>query len=332
MRQPVGTIKSWIRRAMPVLRDCLSSAENRSRPGKLDLARPPRSSFKMTSTVRSPSQVVFAAGSPPGYSLDCLSARPRRPEDFRSESKVLADLASRMVDTPHAILKCLSDAAMQLTGAHSAGVSILERDEDGERFHWRATSGHFAEHLGGTMPGDRSPCGLVLQQRATLFMMDPVQYFPEVAQLCRPVREMLLAPFYRDGAPVGTVWVVSHTAEKRFDGEDARLLETIARFGSTAAQVARQREALEKTNRAMSEQVDERQRAEQQAERLHLALAASHEQQRFVLDTLAHELRAPLGAMSNAFTLLERAAAGWTRWNGAINDRPAAGVRPGTSC
>ena len=156
------------------------------------------------------------------------------------------------------------------------------------------------------MPGKHSPCGAVLQQRATLFMMDPVQYFPDVAQLCRPVRELLLAPFYRDGAPVGTVWVVSHTAEKRFDGEDARLLETVARFGSTAAQVASQREALEKTNRNMAEQVDERQRAEQQASRLHLALAASHEQQGFVLDALAHELRGPLGAMSNAFALLER--------------------------
>ena len=156
------------------------------------------------------------------------------------------------------------------------------------------------------MPGKHSPCGAVLLQRATLFMMDPVQYFPDVAQLCRPVRELLLAPFYGDGAPVGTVWVVSHTAEKRFDGEDARLLETVARFGSTAAQVASQREALEKTNRNMAEQVDERQRAEQQASRLHLALAASHEQQGFVLDALAHELRGPLGAMSNAFALLER--------------------------
>lgn len=306
MGQPVGTIKSWIRRAMPMLKDCLCAAEARSLPSTTDLVRSSRSSFEMTSIARVPGKVVLAGGGPPGYSLDCLLARPRRPEDFRSESKVLAELASRMVDTPHAILKCLSDAAMQLTGAHSAGVSILESDEEGERFHWRATSGHFAEHLDGTMPGDRSPCGLVLQQRATLFMMDPVQYFPEVAQLCRPVREVLLAPFYRNGAPVGTVWVVSHTAEKRFDGEDARLLETVARFGSTAAQVASQREALEKTNRDMAKQFDERQRAEQQASRLHLALAASHEQQRFVLDALAHELRGPLGAMSNAFALLER--------------------------
>ena len=312
MRQPVGTIKAWIRRAMPVLRECLCPTENDWRPRTTDLACPPRSSCKMESIVRVPSEVVFAGGGPPGYSLDCLLARPRRPEDFRSESKVLADLAVRMVDTPHAILKCLSDAAMQLTGAHSAGVSILERDEDVERFHWRATSGHFAEHLGGTMPGDRSPCGVVLQQRSTLFMMDPVQYFPEVAQLCRPVRELLLAPFYRDGAPIGTVWVVSHTAEKRFDGEDARLLETVARFGSTAAQVASQREALEKTNRKMAEQIDERRRAEQQASRLHLALAASHEQQGFVLDALAHELRGPLSAMCNAFALLEREASAGT--------------------
>ena len=51
------------------------------------------------------------------------------------------------------------------------------------------------------------------------------------------VEEALLFPFYSNAKAVGTVWAVTHDEGRRFDAEDKRQLETLARFASAAYQV-----------------------------------------------------------------------------------------------
>jgi hypothetical protein len=165
-------------------------------------------------------------------SRELLSARPLRSRDPAADDRAFASLRARVLERPEAVLQYLSDAAMAVTSAHSAGVSLLETDSHKQWFRWRATSGQYEEHLGATMPADESPCGLVLQRNATVLLVDPVQQFPEIKRLCQPVSEALLAPFHRDGAPIGTVWAVAHTPDKCFDREDGRLLSMLAEFAS----------------------------------------------------------------------------------------------------
>ena len=238
--------------------------------------------------------------------VETLSARPERRADYEAENKVLSELATRMIESPHTILQCLSDAALNLTGAHSAGVSVMENERETPELHWLATSGGFSEHVGLTVVGSK-PLRCGVRTNAMLLITDPVQTDPEIEKLCdatcelastggEPACELLLAPFHRNGIPVGTVWAVSHKRDKKFDGEDARLLGSVARFASAATQVVSQLDTMESVNQRLVTEADQRQRAESR-----------------VLATLAHELRNPLAAMANAFALLERDGTGERR-------------------
>lgn len=179
---------------------------------------------------------------------DLLTERSFRPPNHAAENKGLIVLARTMATSPRSLLQQLVNVAIDLTGAGSAGISVFE-DADGIGvFRWRATAGAFARFEGSTMPRDFSPCGLVLDRRATQLMVDPVRYWPYIADLCPHVTEVLLVPFYNGDIPVGTVWVVAHPGGRPFDAEDVRLLESLSRFASAAMQTIGNLDALEAAN------------------------------------------------------------------------------------
>jgi GAF domain-containing protein len=73
-----------------------------------------------------------------------------------------------------------------------------------------------------------------LDRNETMLVENPGRVFPPVAGAEPKLFEGLLAPFRILGHPVGTVWVLSHDAERKFDGEDARVLEGLADFAAAA--------------------------------------------------------------------------------------------------
>jgi len=162
-----------------------------------------------------------------------LSRRPARAPDHVAENRALVMLAQIMAESPMRVFQGLADCALELCHAGSAGISVWEA-ADPTVFRWRATSGAFAQCAGGTMPRDFSPCGVVLDRKTSLLMADPVRAFPYIAQLCSPVREVLLVPFAQDGAPIGTVWVVAHDERRHFDAEDARIVRSLTTFAEAA--------------------------------------------------------------------------------------------------
>ena len=166
-----------------------------------------------------------------------LSRRPARPPDYEAENRALVALAGVMASDPHTILQKLAEAALDLCQADSSGISILEDDPENARFRWHATAGKFRPFLGGTTPRDFSPCGVVLDRNATQLMADPVRVYPYIAELSPHVAEVLLLPFYRGDTAIGTLWVVAHSDERKFDAEDQRFLLSLGKFASTAIQV-----------------------------------------------------------------------------------------------
>lgn len=54
-----------------------------------------------------------------------LSNRPTRAPDHEGENRALTDLAEAMADAPDTVLQRLVEAAMALTRADSAGISLL---------------------------------------------------------------------------------------------------------------------------------------------------------------------------------------------------------------
>ncbi|HEX7639960.1 MAG TPA: ATP-binding protein, partial [Burkholderiaceae bacterium] len=173
------------------------------------------------------------------------------------ENEALAGLATVLAENPDDLARALADAALRLTGAHSAGLSLEDTERGEPVFRWVATAGEFARYLHGTMPRDFSPCGEVVARDAPVLMRDPVRVYPDVRSLHRPVHEVLLVPFHRRGAAVGTMWVVSHDRGKTFDREDLRLVRDLTRFAAAAVQsvglVSRLREANEAKAAALAQ-------------------------------------------------------------------------------
>jgi hypothetical protein len=155
------------------------------------------------------------------------------------ESEALLRLTRTLSEEPALATQRLVEAAMALTGAASAGLSLEDEDDGQPVFRWIATTGEYARYRNGTMPRDFSPCGTVLERRKALVMRDPERCFPSIAQLHVPVRCVLLVPFSRAGLYVGTVWVVAHTSTKRFTTDDLRMVQNLATFASAVLDTKR---------------------------------------------------------------------------------------------
>ena len=52
-----------------------------------------------------------------------------------------------------------------------------------------------------------------------------------------PIVEALLIPFHVEDQPVGTVWVVTHTDDRKFDQQDERIIKTLANFAAAGWQL-----------------------------------------------------------------------------------------------
>lgn len=173
-----------------------------------------------------------------------LAQRPARAPDHAAENIALRRLGEELANPRSDLLSMLCDIALERCQAHSAGVSLLHTDDAGSNFRWHAISGAWAGFVGGGLPRNASPCGVVIERNATQLMRRPGRFFPLVAEGTPEVVEALLAPFQVLGEPVGTVWVLSHDDERQFDREDVRVVESLATFAAAAFLV---RDALDRT-------------------------------------------------------------------------------------
>ncbi|MES2208019.1 MAG: ATP-binding protein [Pseudomonadota bacterium] len=156
--------------------------------------------------------------------------------DYKAESHAFAAMAEALTESPDKIFQKLADVALRLCNAGSSGISISETENGTDIFRWRATAGKYKQYLGGTMPRYFSPCGIVVDRNAPQLMTNMVRYYEYVSQLEAPPIEVLLVPFYLNEMPIGTVWVVAHDHERKFDLEDLRIVQSLTRFASLAMQ------------------------------------------------------------------------------------------------
>jgi signal transduction histidine kinase/CheY-like chemotaxis protein len=149
-----------------------------------------------------------------------------------------------MAENPRNMLQKLVEMALDLCRADTAGISLIE----GDVFRWEALAGVHASSRKGTMPRDASPCGICIDQDATQLMHLADRCFPALMAEPRFV-EALLIPFHDHGRPVGTVWIVAHNDERKFDGEDERILRTLASFASAGWQLWKAYESAAESSR-----------------------------------------------------------------------------------
>jgi PAS domain S-box-containing protein len=162
-----------------------------------------------------------------------LSRRPSRPPDYEKENRALIALIQALADSPNDILQTLANTILEILDCGSAGISLLTSD-GGKRFYWPAIAGDWKQHIGGGTPRDFGPCGDVLDCNRPLLFKHVERRYTYFEPVKPAVEEALLVPFYLAGKAVGTVWAVTHDQRHRFDAEDERQLETLARFASAA--------------------------------------------------------------------------------------------------
>ena len=154
---------------------------------------------------------------------------PRSPRPL-AEQRALRQLSRVLVESPETILQALTDVAVDVCEADTAGISILEPDERSGHFRWRAISGKYAVHLNGMTPRDFSPCGTTIDRNAPQLVSHPGRYFSYFNEVQPPICEGLLVPFSLGERPVGTIWLVAHDDRRKFDLEDVRVLSALANF------------------------------------------------------------------------------------------------------
>lgn len=207
-----------------------------------------------------------------------LTRRRSRLPDLATENQAITALAGELASHPDNLLEKLAELVLRCSRAESAGVSILEASAAGAKraegveefssqdsavFRWHAVTGALAPHVGGIMPRDASPCGTVIDHNATLLLDRPGRHYRALAEVDPPVTEALLVPFHAEGEPVGTVWAVMHSRGRQFDAEDARLIESLARFASAGYQLKRRTSELHEANLQLQREIEDRQRTQE---------------------------------------------------------------------
>jgi signal transduction histidine kinase len=206
-----------------------------------------------------------------------LASRPTRAPDYEREHRAFDRLTAEMAGHPADLLQGLVDVTLELCHPQSAGISLL----DGEVFRWVAVAGALASARGGTMPRNGSPCGLCVERRATLLLDLADLRLPSPLLTVEPrFVEALLVPFFDGAEPIGTVWMVSHDVERRFDREDERLIGVLSRFASAGWRLMKAEETANGSRQRKTE----------------------------FLATVAHELRNPFSAILGATALLQQVA------------------------
>ena len=246
-----------------------------------------------------------------------LYRRRSRSPDHEGENRALAGLVQALADNPDTILQVLAEKLLELLGGGSAGISLLTKD--GGRFCWVAIAGQWSVHAGGGTPRDFGPCGDVLDRGAPLLFTHWEHRYPYLAAATPLAEEGLLVPFHVDSKTVGTIWAIAHDTARKFDAEDLRLLESLARFASAACQavnmlgaVGERRAALSLLEdavhaRALAEKSVARLReSEEQLRRSEEALRNADQRKDEFLALLAHELRNPLAPIRYALAANRR--------------------------
>ncbi len=190
----------------------------------------------------------------------------------------LQRLSRALIESPDTILQELVNAAVDLCGADSAGISLEKEDgSDQEFYHWIATAGDYSGFLNAILPREPSACGLCLERGHAQHFTVSKKFFDILGVEAPLVTDGILLPWKAEDTR-GTIFVMAHGRTEAFDEQDARLMTMLADFAAMGYRQQKQQARLVVQERAAA--------AAQMANRL------------------AHEINNPLQSMTNAAFLI----------------------------
>jgi signal transduction histidine kinase len=148
------------------------------------------------------------------------------------------------VQSPDTILQELVNAAVDLCGADSAGISLeTEEKSDANYYHWVATAGQYNGFLNAVLPRYPSACGICLERgKPQLFRVR--QRFFDIMGIEAPlVTDGILLPWQVEDTR-GTIFIMAHGRTAAFDKDDGQMMRVLADFAAMAVRHQRQQRAL----------------------------------------------------------------------------------------
>jgi hypothetical protein len=175
---------------------------------------------------------------------DAFAERRLHVRDVGMQMEGMRRLAHAFVESPDTILQELVNAAVDLCGAESAGISLEQEEATDENFYqWVATAGQYKGFLNATLPRTPSACGVCLERgRPQLFRVS--QRFFDLMGIEAPVvTDGILLPWQVEELR-GTIWIMAHGREEAFDLDDCRMMQTLADFAAMGVRQQRQQKML----------------------------------------------------------------------------------------
>jgi signal transduction histidine kinase len=220
-----------------------------------------------------------------------LKSRRQRRLNSRDEVQALHALAKVMASSPIQLIDKLLEVALELCSAGTAGLSLLETPAEGEQvFRWTHLAGALRKHVGDSTPRNFSPCGVVLERKALQLFAYPGRRFQYLNGLDSTIVEALVIPVYLGDKIPGTIWVVSHDEELKFDSEDVRIMTGLAEFAGCAIRLIRSCEVGKPVQLEETQQIAMHLRTEQSLREAQAGLEADIRVQNAQLQQLSIEL------------------------------------------
>jgi RNA polymerase sigma factor (sigma-70 family) len=173
-----------------------------------------------------------------------FTARSLHPRDITMQMEGLRRLTHSFVQSPDTILQELVNAAVDLCGADSAGISLeTEEKSDANFYHWVATAGQYNGFLNAVLPRYPSACGICLERgKPQLFRVR--QRFFDIMGIEAPlVTDGILLPWQVESTR-GTIFIMAHGRTAAFDKDDGQMMRVLADFAAMAVRHQLQQHAL----------------------------------------------------------------------------------------
>jgi signal transduction histidine kinase len=220
-----------------------------------------------------------------------LKSRRQRRLNSRDEVQALHSLAKVMASSPIQLIDKVLEAALELCSAGTAGLSLLETSSEGEQiFRWTHLAGGLRKHVGDSTPRNFSPCGVILERNALQLFAYPGRRFQYLNGLDFTIVEALVIPVYLGDKIPGTIWIVSHDEELKFDSEDARIMTGLAEFAGCAIRLIRSCEVAKPAPLEENQEIAMHLRTEQSLREAQAGLEADIRVQNAQLQQLSIEL------------------------------------------
>jgi RNA polymerase sigma factor (sigma-70 family) len=173
-----------------------------------------------------------------------FAARSLHTRDLTIQMEGLRRLTHSFVESPDTILQELVNAAVDLCGADSAGISLeTEEKSDARYWHWVATAGQYNGFLNAVLPRYPSACGICLERgKPQLFRVS--QRFFDIMGIEAPlVTDGILLPWQVEETR-GTIFIMAHGRTAAFDRDDGQMMRVLADFAAMAVRHQRQQRVL----------------------------------------------------------------------------------------